>query len=287
MKILLTGGSGFIGRNILEQLEGRHEVISPSQEEADFTDYGASARFFETHKFDAVICAPAKRADERDAMDGLLAYATLTKCAAESGVKRLITLGSGGEYDSSRPLCEVGEEEFGKCIPRDEAAFPGYLENFITQPGLKVYNLRCFGVFGKHEDYASSFISNAICRALCGYSIALKQDKVVSCLYVEDLAQIAESFLTEDFKHRDYNVASHEKWSLLDIARLVRKICGKDIGIDLANETKGPEYTGCNGRLCSELSFAFTPMVDAVKMLHDWYLLNFDMIIRERLFYCV
>jgi GDP-L-fucose synthase len=142
-------------------------------------------------------------------------------------------------------------------------------------------------VFGKYEDYTIRFISNATCRALCGYSITLRQDRVFSYLYVDDLVEIVECFLTMDFKYKDYNITPHEKWSLLDIARLVRKICYKDIGIDLANPRKGLEYTGSNARLCAELNFAFTPMVDAVKLLHDWYALNFDMIDREKILYSI
>lgn len=293
MKILLTGGRGFIGRNIAEQLGARHEIISPSHREIDYTDYGAMLGFFKANNFEAVIhsaAAPTHRAaknTENAVITNLLMYATLLKCAAECGVKRFINIGSGSEYDTSRSLCDVSEEDFGRRIPRDITGFPKYLENFITEPGIRIYNLRCFGVFGKYEDYTIRFISNAICRALCGYSITLRQDRVFSYLYVDDLAEIVESFLTMDFKYRDYNITPHEKWSLLDIARLVRKICHRDIQIDLANQGKGPEYTGSNARLCAELNFAFTPMVDAVKLLHDWYVLNFDTIDREKILYSI
>ena len=60
MKILLTGGSGLLGRNLISHLSG-HEVIAPSSSELDITDPLSFIRF----KCDLVIhCAAiAKFAD--------------------------------------------------------------------------------------------------------------------------------------------------------------------------------------------------------------------------------
>jgi len=35
MRILITGGSGFIGRNLAEQLASTYEVLAPSSAELD------------------------------------------------------------------------------------------------------------------------------------------------------------------------------------------------------------------------------------------------------------
>ena len=38
MKILITGGSGFIGRSLIKALNQEHEVFSPSSQELDLTN---------------------------------------------------------------------------------------------------------------------------------------------------------------------------------------------------------------------------------------------------------
>lgn len=291
MKILLTGANGFIGKNLYESLSSNHDITAPSHKDIDFKSYDAVKELLNGQNYDAVIHTAAKpthraaKDTEDAAMTNLIMYASLAKAAANCNVKKFITYGSGSEYNKSRSLCDVREEQIGKVIPTDITGFPRYLMNFIRESGMKMHNLRCFGVFGKYEDYTIRFISNAICRALCDYSITLKKDRVFSYLYIDDLAEITEYFLKYDFKHYDYNITPNEKWSLLDIARLVRRITLKDVALNVAHCGMGDEYTGSNKRLYKEIKYTFTPMLDAVAMLTDWYVLNFDTIDKEKLLY--
>ena len=39
-----------------------------------------------------------------------------------------------------------------------------------------IYNLRVFGIFGKYEDHTRRFISNNICRVLCGLDISMNKN---------------------------------------------------------------------------------------------------------------
>ena len=291
MKILLTGGSGFIGRNVYEQLGEKHDITAPSHKELDFKNYDAVKEVLKGGGFDAIIHSatkPAHRAaqDLNDVvMTNLQMFTTLVKCAADFDVKKFIYYGSGSEYNNSLNLCDVKEDALGQNIPSDITGFPKYLMNYISYSKISMYNLRCFGVFGKYEDYSIRFISNAICRALAGYSITLRQDRLFSYLYIDDLVEITDYFLKGNFKGNNYNITPDEKWSLLDIARLVRRISSKDVPIDVANSGKGLEYTGCNDKLKSELAYAFMPLYDSVKMLLDWYVLNYDTINKEKILY--
>ena len=291
MKILLTGANGFIGRNILEQLSSRHDITAPSHKDVDLQSLEAVKELIQANNFDAVIHTAAKpthRAakDTKNAvMTNLQMFTALSKAAAFCGVKKFITYGSGSEYDKNRNLIDVAENQIGEVIPKDITGYPKYLMNYVTEAGLKIYNLRCFGVFGKYEDYTIRFISNAICRALCDYSITLKQDRIFSYLYIDDLVEITDYFLKGDFIYGDYNITPNEKWNLLDIARVVRRISCKDVPINVALNGLGYEYTGSNNRLNNELIYTYTPMVDAIEMLFNWYVLNFDKINKEELLY--
>jgi dTDP-4-dehydrorhamnose reductase len=55
MRILLTGGSGFIGRSLHEYLRQSHAVLAPSRSELDVSDPSALDRRFSEHEVDAVV----------------------------------------------------------------------------------------------------------------------------------------------------------------------------------------------------------------------------------------
>jgi nucleoside-diphosphate-sugar epimerase len=46
MRVLVTGGSDFIGRNLIERLARTHEVLAPTHTELDLADPGALDRWF-------------------------------------------------------------------------------------------------------------------------------------------------------------------------------------------------------------------------------------------------
>lgn len=45
MNIFLTGGSGFMGRNILESLSGKYNIIAPSHRGLELTNEDAVTDF--------------------------------------------------------------------------------------------------------------------------------------------------------------------------------------------------------------------------------------------------
>jgi dTDP-4-dehydrorhamnose reductase len=58
MKILVTGGSGFIGRSLIKALKEEHDIFSPSSKELDLTSSEAVDKYLRNKYFDWVIhCA--------------------------------------------------------------------------------------------------------------------------------------------------------------------------------------------------------------------------------------
>ena len=62
--VLLTGSSGFIGRNILPVLQEKYNILAPKRAELNLIDKNSVDEYFKNHKIDVVInCAasnPAK-----------------------------------------------------------------------------------------------------------------------------------------------------------------------------------------------------------------------------------
>ena len=277
MKIVVTGARGFIGKNLCEYFAPNHEVIPLSHSDVDFTDCPALTNLFKKLKPDAVLHTAAKPG-HRKAVDkenltfiNLLIFASVTKAAKDAGVKKFVHYGSGSEYDMmTRSLSNITEDEFGEVIPRDETGFPRYVETRMMKEDNYGYNLRCFGVYGKYEDYTMRFISNAICKALFDLPLEIRQDKSFSYVDVADLCRITERVITEDVPFGDYNAVPPFTLTMQEIAKaVIEKTASKS---ELTGLGTGYDYTASNKKLLSALGdFTFTPFETSLTNLISYY----------------
>ena len=107
MRILLTGGGGMVGRNLLEHPSiSSFEVIAPSSNELDLLDFKTVQNYLCKHEPDMVIHAAGKvggiQANMREPvsflMDNLDMGRNIVWAAHQAGVKQLINLGSSCMY---------------------------------------------------------------------------------------------------------------------------------------------------------------------------------------------
>jgi GDP-L-fucose synthase len=202
---------------------------------------------------------------------------------------RLVFLSSGAVYDVGRSLDRVAEEQLGVSVPADEHglskyAIAQYLDQAHRSGSADAVELRLFGVFGKYEDYAIRFVSNAICKTLLDIPITLRQNRTFSYTYVNDLAPIVERFLTAPHAEAAYNVVPDWTDDLYDLAQRVRARSGKDLPVIVGSPGSGLPYCASNGRLRRELGdVRFTPVDAAVDALYDWYSANLAVIDRSAL----
>ena len=279
MKLMVTGGSGFIGRNLIEYLSKSHSVYFPTHAELELTDENAVRAYFDLHKFDAVIHS-AVRPGHRNAKDpskqlfiNLRMFHNILRNRHSFG--KLIFLSSGAVYDVSKPMQKVREDDFDTYVPSDEHGFSKYIIAKNVENLDNVVELRIFGIFGKYEDYAIRFISNAICKALFDLPITLRQDRMFDYLYIDDLMPVIDYFLAAAGKYKAYNVTPDSAVGLFELAGKVRRIAEKDVPITVGTPGRGLEYSGNNGRLREEISsLKFTPIDAAIRSLYDWYLDN-------------
>ncbi|HEY6007143.1 MAG TPA: NAD(P)-dependent oxidoreductase [Geobacteraceae bacterium] len=288
MKILVTGGSGFIGRNIREALAGSHEVTAPGHRQLDLLDEVAVRSFLRQYRFDAVIHG-ATRPGHRNAADptnlvyhNTRMYFNLVRNADCFG--KLLFLGSGAVYDRRHYRPKMAESYFDTHVPSDEHGFSKYICAKHLELARNITELRLFGVFGKYEDYAIRFISNAICKTLFNLPITLRQNRRFDYLYIDDLMPVLEHFLVRDASHSAYNVTPDAAVELYAIAELVRERSGKDLPILVGEAGLGPEYSGDNARLRREIpGLAFTSLEAAIDRLYGWYAENRNSIDRQQL----
>lgn len=117
VRILLTGGGGMVGRNLLEHPSlDQFEVLAPGSRELDLRDFGSVQTYLQQHQPDMIVHAAGKvggiQANMREPvgflLDNLDMGRNIVWAAHQTGVKRLINLGSSCMYprNHSEPLSE-------------------------------------------------------------------------------------------------------------------------------------------------------------------------------------
>ncbi len=283
-KILLTGGNGFIGKNIQESfLNIKYDIFAPRSFEVNLIDTESVDNFFKDKYFDIVLhCAtkPGHR-NAKDLTDLFYSNIRMFENLARHKNKyaKCINIGSGAIYDVSKNISDAKEDDIFANMPKDNHGFCKYIIAKRIKNLEGFTDLNIFGIFGKYEDWQIRFISNAVCKTLFNLPITLRQNRKFSYLYIDDLMPILDFFIENDVKYKSYNIVPDKPVDLLQIAETVKKISGKNIEIKVANNGYGLDYTGCNNRLLKELgAVKFTDMQEAVLKLYKYYKQNINLL---------
>lgn len=277
-KILLTGGTGFVGRNILESsLAEKYLIIAPKRAELDLLDDESSRNFFSRQKDFDVVIHSATRPGHRNAnnsngvfYDNCRIFFNLAKHSSNFG--KFINIGSGSIYDLRNCQPKMSEDFFRQSIPSDEHGFFKYVAGNYMENASNMLDLRVFGLFGKYEDYSIRFISNAICKAIFDLPITIRQNRKFDYIHIDDLMPVLEFFIENKAGHKAYNVTPDSSTELLEIAQIVKKISQKNIEIKIAQSGLGLEYSGDNSRLKKEIkNFGFKNIESSIAELYQWY----------------
>lgn len=275
--ILITGGHGFIGRNIGEKLEGDYALYLPTSQELDLLDRASVTRYLHqnhiTHVIHAAVYNQRRREVDPDAdlSANLRMFFHLAEHAPE--LEKLIYFGSGAEFDKRYPIVLAEESDVGKTLPMlNDYSLSKYLMNLHTRNSSNIYNLRLFGVFGPYEDWRTCFISNLCCKAIHNLPLTIRRECRFDFMYVDDLIRPLQWVLEGSPRFRDYNVCTGKPVLLSQIAHMVCQAAGKKLSIHFLGEGRNPEYTGSCIRLHKEFpSFTTTPLEEGISKLYHFY----------------
>ena len=294
MNILLTGGSGFVGRNVKEYLQAKsYQLYAPSSRELDCLDENAVREHLLHHKYDLILHFAVygdgidKTKDGSKILDhNLRMFLNFARYSELYG--KMIYTGSGAEYDKRYPIEMVTESDLlNRSIPIDQYGLMKYTVNQMIEKSDNIYNLRLFGIFGKYEYWKTKFISNLCCKSLKGLPLSIRQNCYFDYLYIDDFCQMLELFMkVEKSQYHVYNAVSGNRIDLLSLANIVNEIADVPQKIYVCKEEYANEYTADNSRIMAELpEMTFTERKQAIRELYQWYKDHLDEIDTYSLIY--
>lgn len=278
-KVLITGASGFIGRNLTEFFVDKYFLLTPTHKQLDLLDADKVEIFLKKNKVDVVIhtaLTGGSRPEEYQEnmfYDNLKMFFNIARRQMYFG--KMIHIGSGAEYGKDRSIIMVDEVDFDKRVPSDHYGFYKYICAKYIEQSENICNLRVFGLYGKYEDWRFRFISNAICRNLKGLPIEISKDVYFDYVFINDYCKIVEHFIENDGKFKSYNIGSGKRMNLVKIASMINQLSPNHSKVKIAKKGFKNEYSCSNKRLIAQIpDFKFIEFRQSLIELINWYTQN-------------
>lgn len=263
MKILITGGHGYIGRNLKRLLTDRgHRVYSPSHTELDILDQDHLSKYLRQEQFEAIIHTASNGGDrnipdtfENTYIPNMLMYENICCCRPNPDVP-IITFGSGAEFDRRNRI----SNEYANSILHNWPIDPyGLSKNLITRRAItyskNVWVLRLFGCFN-YDENNTRFIKNCILRIKEDRPIIIHQQKTMDFFFLDDIIPVIErifvNIITPEFDipvPKNVNLTYVQKHGLIGIAQMIARQMKPNHELIIEKEGTAPEYTGYGSAL--------------------------------------
>lgn len=256
MKIVVTGGAGFIGSNLVDALvEQGHQILvidDLSTGKKEYINYRAKfkqldirdeslAMVISDFSPEVIYHLAAQKnvrtslTDPRlDASINVLGALNLLKAALNAKVEKFIFVSTGGIYGDSKvlPTPESAPEQAMSPYILNKLTFEKYL-SILSEDRLSWTALRLANIYGPRQDPQgeAGVIAIFLDQALKGEVLNVNGDgkQTRDYLYVDDAVQALVKALTVD--DGVYNIGTGIETSLIDLIANIKKISGRDLKV--------------------------------------------------------
>jgi nucleoside-diphosphate-sugar epimerase len=271
MRILVTGGGGFIGSHLVDHFlvqghevrildnfaTGRRENLLKISNDVELVE-GDIQSYERVHTAvrgcEAVMHQAALPSVPRSIQDPLTSNASnvigtlnVLLASRDSGVRRVVYASSSSVYGANPALPKREELSLEPISPYAVAklAGEGYCRSFFEIYGLETVSLRYFNVFGPRQDPLSQYaavIPNFTTAYLGGRSPTIFGDGEQSrdFTYVDNVV-LANSLAlkAEGASGKAFNIACGERITLNRLVSELRSITGREVEVDYVEARPG------------------------------------------------
>ncbi len=264
MRILLTGGAGFIGSHIAESYVSLgHEILIVDNLSngvkaqvpdgarlvvGDITDFSLMESVIREFKPDVINHQAAQIDVARSLEDpihdirvNVEASVFLIALAKKYGVRRFIFASSGGAIYGDVPNGVMPDESYYPRPMNPYGANKFAVDMYLSFMGVSYVSLRYANVYGPRQGLGgeAGVIGKFISRALKGEPLYIFGDgyQTRDFVYVEDVAR-ANVLALEDLPDGIYNVSTEREANLWDILEVIKKHI-PDVVIEMKDERPG------------------------------------------------
>ena len=244
MKILITGGEGYIARNLSKGLSNYNLTIT-NRSSLDLLDSKKVKKFFEYNFFDVVIHTATSggsrlKSDNQEVFyQNCLMHQNILENS--SSFDKYISFGSGAELDRRFDIDHT--TDIKSAFPIDPY---GMSKNFIAKSGIlypNFYNLRIFNVFN-YDELSTRMIKLNIINYLNKKPIVIHQDKWMDFFYMEDLIKVVKFVIDSNIKQKTINCSYLEKIKLSSIAEIINQLSDYKVEVQIKSTSIGYNYFG-------------------------------------------
>jgi GDP-L-fucose synthase len=303
-RIIITGGSGFLGSHLVQGLEqsGYRSVFAPTHKEVDLTRGDAIERLFNDHKPEIVIHGAAvvggiganRSNPGRFFYENAIMGIQLIESARRHGVEKTVVLGTICAYPKFTPV-PFREEDLWNGYPEETNAPYGLAKKMMLvqcqayreQYGMNAIFVLPVNLYGPRDnfDLQSSHVIPALIRK-CVEAVQTGREEIVlwgdgsptrEFLYVEDAVD-GILLATERYnKSAPVNLGSGMEISIRDLATLIARLTGFIGKIVWDTGQPNGQPRRCLDVSKAEQEFGFkakTPFEDGLRKTIDWYVAN-------------
>ncbi len=231
MRVLITGGSGLLGRALVGVFSRDHFISSPAHAEMDITDPRRVREVIEEFQPDRVIHAAAIPDVDRCEQDPDAAYRVNTlgaqhvTLACGEGDIPLVFISTDYVFNGnqSTPYTEFDETYAINVYGRTKIA----AENAVRTFCRKHYIIRSAWLFAP---WGKNFVTDTLTRLRRGETVRAVSDQYSSPTSAVDLAEAIARLVTRP-EYGVYHLANHGALSRYEMAQAVCRAAGLDEGL--------------------------------------------------------
>lgn len=240
MKIVVVGGSGWLGSHLVQALTGKHDVIVidpkepliPFGPEIEHIQQPVACLLIDPHPVldaDVVVSLPGQLGSVNsvenplgNVIEGNMPQLTLLKVLADNGLTPTVVFPSSHLVYKDPPRC---------VYTANKIAIEAYLRIYSRAYGIPYVILRIATGYGPHQE-RSSAVNFFIRRALEGKTIPVYkgvQNDRLAIVYIDDMVNaLVLACERENYRYHVYPVFSSQP-RIIDIAGAVTDVLGGEI----------------------------------------------------------